>query len=111
MATTFGIVYGIKTNIVRRIIIPDTDEELKFHPMVKGETMLIVPKGPSDIFTCRELVARATKKPSPSARHAVIDKKGMVVEIALIDPVLDGKVLFPGRRFVQSETARIGDKL
>jgi hypothetical protein len=90
MATTFGIVYATGSKMVRRVILPDHDDELLGGLHVgPGESMLVKPSGPSDIFTCQAHVKTATGVQPLDPRCAVVDNTNTVVAVILADPALD----------------------
>lgn len=106
-ATTFGIVYATQSKMVMHIILPDSDEELKSWALSPGTSLLITPTGPNDVSTCEALVKAATGVAPLKSRHAIIDKNGVVVAVANIDPALDAQA-FPGATFVQTDVAFVG---
>lgn len=88
-ATVTGIIYGEKSGIVRRIIVPDDDAQLAAH-VGPGEALLTIPRNdPRDVHSATAAVAAATGKDIPPSRCAMVDSKGAVVGIIAADPVLD----------------------
>jgi hypothetical protein len=109
-ATQIGIVYATGSGILRRLIVPDDDAELvDKHPVALGETMLVVSaktiKNQADVEAA---VALVIGKPVPSARCAVVDAAGTVVNVIMADPALDS---VSGATLVLDQVAVLGWKL
>jgi hypothetical protein len=107
-ATSFGIVYATGSKMILRVFMPDSDAELQSVALRPGESLLVTPQGPNDLFTCQALVKAATGVTPLDSRHAVVDGNGNVIAIDHVEPTLDGPSLHPGMTLVQSHVAAVG---
>jgi hypothetical protein len=94
-ATKIGVVYGTKSKIVRRVIIPDDDSELDNPLHVgNGETLEKIPMGPHDHGTISKLLG--TNPDHNASRCAVVHPSGQVVKAIHADPEIDSVDNHPG---------------
>jgi hypothetical protein len=113
-ASKVGVVYAVKSGILRRWIIPDDDAGLQHHPVSPGEAMLVVDRAslPPDPLQVQPFVeaaiARATGKGVPSPRCAVVDAAGDVVAVIMADPDIDQ---VPGHSLVLHPAVERGWKM
>jgi hypothetical protein len=109
-STKFAIVYATESKMIRRIVVPDDDAELVAGSWASsGESVLIVPDGPHDLFTCMALVKEATGVHPADPHCAVVGDSGHVIGFVRADPALDthprGKIVSCGNHI------RIGDRI
>ena len=90
-ATTIGIVHATNSCMIRRVIYPDSDDQLaKQNWAGPGESLLIVDA--KTIATNDDLAAAvqlATGQKPMDFNVAVVDEKGTVVSLIKADPTLD----------------------
>lgn len=94
-AKQVGLIYGERSKLLRRAIVPDDPRELldPLH-LGKGEAMLAVWTNvpPLDTPTMQAIVARhcgVDPAALPSGRCAVVDASGDVVRVIMADPQID----------------------
>lgn len=108
---SIGIVYGEQSGIVRQIIIPDRDSELRNVVLQSGEAIVAVDRlkfknGSPDTNDAIAAVEEVRGKPSDDPRCVVVDAKGIVVGMLLADPLIDSD---PKGILVRDATAVLGD--
>lgn len=85
-SATIGVVYSTAAVQIRRIIVPDTDEQLtKQNWTGPGETLLIIPRG-AEITGA---IFKATGKQPTEPRVLETDVFGNPLGAIMADPVLD----------------------
>lgn len=84
-ATQIGIVYSAATGRARRLIIPDADGQLGFHPRGAGEALLIVTPEQLAASNEQSLVTGATGLTPSNDRYAQIDGDGNVAAAHVLD--------------------------
>jgi len=88
---------------VRRIVIPDADNQLSHYPVGVGEALIIVTKTQYSSADPQTLVNNITGKAPSDDRYAQIDTMGNVVNVLLLDfgchddsaPIFNGYTLLP----------------
>jgi hypothetical protein len=100
----FGVVYGAKTRIIRRIVIPDTNDELVGvrDRLIDGEAMALFQLPHS---FGREEIQAALGPPAHSGRCCRV-RDGVVIEVIMADPAVDPTI--NGDLIVQSDEAGHG---
>jgi hypothetical protein len=87
--STMAYVISTVSGMLRSIIVPDYDEQLlKPGWTLPGETLLIVPLGPTDIPSALHQVEAITGKRPADPRCAVV-ANGVVVDVINADPAID----------------------
>jgi hypothetical protein len=115
-AQKVAIIYSAAIGTVRRIVLPDANQELDdpAHQAGYGERRILVSREGYDQHGAQELVNRITgRKPRPGIddRFAVVDPDGNVVTAWIADPAChpDISTLLPdGHTLVQHEHATAG---
>lgn len=92
-STKVGIVYGTKSKIVRRIIVPDDDFELSLpQHLGPGESMLVQDRHlPHSVHAAQDAVCKhhgLTERPNAKC-HLVCKVTGEVHGVVIADPELD----------------------
>ena len=106
-ATLLAVFYATGSKILRRKIIPDSDEQLALHQPGPDESRLLMPLDrPYGDEECRAAIAAATGVAPPSGRCCVVDAAGKVTAVCNADPALD---THPAGSLVASEIAGPGD--
>src|SRR5262245_34897245 len=96
-----GVVYGAQSGIVRRIILPDSGQDLQGH-VGPGEALLMLLDGArSDVHSATAAVAQATGKTIPSSRCEILDADGKVMGQISADPLLDRIDGYTLRRIIE----------
>ena len=112
MASTQAlIVYATVSQIVRRVVVPDSDGEIS-NPQLfcgPGEGAVVVAQqalidGPS-VNSVLANALSVSLQAIPTGRCAVVDGTGTVAAIIMADPLLDS---IPQRTLVATDTAGIG---
>jgi len=106
-ATKFALVYSESTEIIRRVIVPDRDEDLgNVHVAGDGEVMVVGDLATYVDYDSAHSVFTALMGREPGhGRCAVIDDHGNVVNLQMACPDLDS---IPGHLLVQSKDAQVG---
>ena len=108
VATQLAVFYATQSKILRRIVIPDNDAQLKLLAVAPGESVLWMQLDrPHDKASCRAAVAAATGVVPPSGRCCVVDERGVVIAVCNADPALDAH---PQGWLVVNEHANPGDR-
>jgi hypothetical protein len=110
-ATTVGLVYSLRTNMLRRIILPDTDVSIvdqHIYPLAQGEGMFVVARTLYNSIgakSCLALRLGVAVVNIPDERCAVIDTNGNVVQVIQADATLDA---VPGFTLMNHKNVQIG---
>lgn len=115
MGTIIGVVYGEKSKLVRRVVIPDHDEAMEKTAMLRaGESLITFEKDETKFRSPEAAKLEAWRligvDPAsvPSGRCAVVDEKTQMVTAAVMaDPELDS---MDGARLIASDVANVGWK-
>lgn len=95
-STLIGVVVTTETSTLRRVIVPDSDEQLMKQSWAgKGETLLIMPRD-ADID---QQIEKQTGIAPTLPLAAVVNGKGEVEQMIMADPVLD---VLPGKEVVRA---------
>lgn len=102
-----GVVYAAGSKMIRRIVVPDSPRELAGH-VGPGEALVEFDSdGIPSMAACEAVVFAATGVRPPYPRCVVIDEKGEVVDVKMIDPDLDAAA-FPGKTLKLHDAADRG---
>ncbi len=107
MGAEVGIVYGTASGMVRRVIVPDADEGDDATRLVRGESIVKVPRSTiHDMADINAAVQAVTGFPPPSARCVAVDHRNVVDAVIYADPLIDE---IPGRELFLSSSANVGE--
>lgn len=104
--THFGVVYGTATNVIRRFIEPDSNEELDRLVLWPGESLKKLPFDDHPVIRVA-FIQEHIGPAAHSGRCARCDAEGRVVDIVQADPSVDPKL--EGLTIIQHDRAKPGD--
>lgn len=93
-ATNFGVIYAVGSAQIRRYYYPQDDNQLATYPLLAGESMVQVARGPYASTAAWQAavntaVTNAAGKPPGDPRCAVVNGLNVVVNVINADPALD----------------------
>lgn len=99
-------IYASESTILRRIFVPDQEEQLSNNKLSEsGESTVLIPL-PASADACRAAIQKSSGKNAPDPTTAVV-VGGVVQQVLMLDPALDS---IPAATLVPSVIAQVGDQ-